>query len=196
MQKSNRSSAARGDWGDVTEFINVRAPRSSAAAGMNGGCSIGDLENACVVLPVRFFYPLANTECVDVLDVAAVDQLTLQLRGQQTEWVCGRTIVEGASQEGRPFHREEMSTTRCSGVFAAHLWARSWCASGQKRHLGKTATPDNVARAGACDTIASITVTVPGAPSDHQGVNGSEPSGKVSNSDVIWLANLALRNKK
>jgi len=89
--------------------------------GLNGvdvsrGRVAGGLERACVVVPARFFYPVANTEALLGLtddDDGPVQLLLQRLRG--------------------------MSDGGGGGVFAAHLWARSWCADSRRAQSASAA---------------------------------------------------------
>ena len=146
--------------------------RSEAAA-------LTALGAACVVLPTRFFYPLANTRAIDAGDDAALGLVVRQLQG--------RDVLRD------PHAAHGGAGRACSAVFAAHLWARSWC------------NPQPARPRPAVFSRALAAPRDPAAP--HQRAEhaqegdgqrgtglpcGSGEGQAMSNSDMVWLANLAL----
>ena len=160
----------------VQGWLAERCEEQSEAAALTA------LGAACVVLPTRFFYPLANTRGIDAGDHAALDLVVRQLQGRDV--LRDPRAAHGGA--GRA----------CSAVFAAHLWARSWCNAQPARP--RPCSPATISRAQAAPRD-------PAAPDqnaehaqegdDQRGTGWPSGSGKeptMSNSDVVWLANLAL----
>jgi hypothetical protein len=224
----------------VSEFVNVRAPRGAGGDGWKQGRD--GLAGACIVLPTCFFYPLANTEGIDVNDHAAVFQRQLRLRGgggreggeggaAGGEEEGGGVIGEAAGGEALLGDRRGVVPARALAIYAAHLWARSWCSPGPSPasagQEGDGQQGHGEAGGGEEDAAASAlgggglegqegTSALGGGGLEGQegtskgsfvkgggergfsgGVSLSNQDGKpFSNNDILWLANLALRNKK
>ena len=146
--------------------------RSEAAA-------LTALGAACVVLPTRFFYPLANTRAIDAGDDAALGLVVRQLQG--------RDVLRD------PHAAHGGAGRACSAVFAAHLWARSWCNPQPARPRPAVFSR---ARAAPRDPAAPHQRAEHAQEGDGQRGTGlpcgSGEGQAMSNSDMLWLANLAL----
>jgi hypothetical protein len=201
----NALARAPQPWEDLSEYVNVRAPRG-ACDGAGGGWQ--GLAGACVVLPTSFFYPLANTEAIDPHDYAAVCNICQRLSRQTGGGARAADAVGGQEEAAAERVAAAMETmrgagfesARALGIYAVHLWARSWCAPGVSSAGDGHGLERKEGRGGGGASAQKERGAAGGGgtASGSDGTSGGARAGgsQFSNQDMLWLANLALRNKK